>query len=123
MQILSLNGKWKCKPDLNNEGVEGKWYNPKIYNENAKELINIEIPMSFNSLEGFEVYEGIFWHFLIFNIDNSDLKENKVYYIKFKGANYNSKVWLNNEFLGTHDGGFVPFRFAINTPLNQQKNL
>jgi len=31
MEIISLNGKWKCKPDLENLGIKNKWCIPHDY--------------------------------------------------------------------------------------------
>lgn len=123
MEIISFNGKWRCKPDPNNEGLIGEWFAPQNYKENDKGLLDIEIPWSFNSLEGYEVYEGVFWHFLLFDLDNTKLKDDLDYYIKFKGSNYNTKVWVNGDYLGEHNGGFTPFQFKIKSPLKSSKNL
>jgi len=30
MKTISLNGKWKCKADVENIGIKNKWYDPKI---------------------------------------------------------------------------------------------
>jgi len=123
MEALSLNGNWKCKPDLKNMGLKGEWFALQNYKENDADLLDIEIPSSFNSLEGFEVFEGVFWHFYSFNLDNAKIKDNLDYYIRFKGSNYNTKVWANGEYLGEHDGGFTPFQFKIKAPLKSGKNL
>ena len=123
MEIISFNGKWRCKPDPNNVGLTGEWFAPQNYKENDKGLLDIEIPWSFNSLEGYEVYEGVFWHFHLFDLDNTKLKDDLDYYIKFKGSNYNTKVWVNGDYLGEHNGGFTPFHFKIKSPLKSSKNL
>jgi len=60
MKTISLNGKWKCKPDFKNLGIENKWYVPENYNLSDNNLIDIEIPKSYNLLQGFENFEGIF---------------------------------------------------------------
>ncbi len=31
METISLNGKWKCKPDLENLGIKNKLYLPHNY--------------------------------------------------------------------------------------------
>ena len=68
MKTISLNGNWKCKPDQKDIGIENKWYDPSNYNGADKELLDIQIPNSFNNLEGYEIYEGIFWHFFEFDM-------------------------------------------------------
>ncbi|MFX0106000.1 MAG: sugar-binding domain-containing protein, partial [Candidatus Hodarchaeota archaeon] len=45
------------------------------------------------------------------------------YQIRFKGANYNTKVWLNGSFLGVHNGGFTPFAFNMNKIIKAKNNF
>jgi beta-glucuronidase len=123
MKTVSLDGNWKCKPDLKNEGIENEWYSHKNFNLKDKDLIDIKIPNSFNLLEGYEIYEGIFWHFFQFNLDSTDIQDTFDYVIKFKGSNYISKVWLNGIFLGEFHGGFTPFTFTIKDRLKPNSNL
>ncbi|MFX0031403.1 MAG: glycoside hydrolase family 2 protein [Candidatus Hodarchaeota archaeon] len=113
MKVISLNGKWKCRPDFNDIGIIEEWTNPKNYDVNDPELLDIEIPKSFNFLKGFETFEGIFWHFYQFEFNNSVDLNNHIYKLRIKASNYNTKVWLNGCFLGENDGGFLPFSFRI----------
>ena len=43
MKTLSLNGKWKCRSDIKNLGIENKWYLLENYNVMNINLIDIEI--------------------------------------------------------------------------------
>ncbi|MFW9819295.1 MAG: glycoside hydrolase family 2 protein [Candidatus Thorarchaeota archaeon] len=123
MKTISLSGKWKCKPDYSNLGVAYEWYSPNNYALIDNSLIYINIPKSFNLLKDFESFEGIFWHFYEFDLDESIKNIEFDYKLRFKGSNYNTKVWLNGHSLGEHDGGFTPFYFDINGIIKQTKNL
>ncbi|TXT55595.1 MAG: hypothetical protein BAJALOKI2v1_640007 [Promethearchaeota archaeon] len=123
MKKKSLNGNWKARCDRNNLGLKQKWYFRRNFNFNDKNLIDIKIPTSFNTLEGFEVYEGIFWHFLVFNMKKEDLSKNKDFFLKFSGINYKAKIWLNDSYLGSHEGGFVPFSLKIDQKNLQEENF
>lgn len=123
MKTISLSGKWKCKPDHDNLGIIYKWYSSKNFDINDKNLLDINIPKSFNLLENFESFEGIFWHFYEFDLDRSIRNLDFDYILRFKGSNYNTKVWLNGHYIGEHDGGFTPFYFDINETIKQAKNL
>jgi beta-glucuronidase len=122
MKTISLNGKWKCKPDHDNLGIKHKWYSPKNYDITDKDLLDIDLPKSFNLLEGYESFEGTFWHFYEFDIKEEFKDFAFDYFLRFKGSNYNTKVWLNGVFIGEHDGGFTPFQFGINEVVKQKKN-
>ena len=123
MKIITLDGIWKCKPDLKDVGIQNNWYDASTYNRTDNELLDIQIPNSFNLLEDYEIYEGIFWHFCEFNLDIADISDNYDYIINFRGSNYISKVWLNNDYLGEFHGGFTPFKFRIKEMLKAKNNL
>ncbi|MFX0002586.1 MAG: glycoside hydrolase family 2 protein [Candidatus Hodarchaeota archaeon] len=123
MNIISLNGKWRCKSDLDDLGMEYGWYSPRKYDKIKNSLLDINIPKSFNLLEGFESFEGIFWHFYEFDLSNPINNSDFDLFLRFKGCNYNSKVWLNGIFIGEHNGGFTPFYLEINNLIKQNKNL
>jgi beta-glucuronidase len=123
MKLISLDGNWKCRPDLKDIGIDNKWYDPSNYNKADNDLLDIQIPKSYNLLEGYEIYEGIFWHFFEFDLENADIKESFDYIIRFRGSNYISNVWLNNAYLGEFHGGFTPFSFRIKDKLKTKNNL
>ncbi len=122
MKTISLNGKWKCKPDHDNLGIKNKWYSPNNYTIPGDNLLDIEIPQSFNLIRGFENFEGIFWHFYEFNLDLTISITDFDYVVRFKGSNYNTKVWFNGHFIGEHEGGFTPFQFNINEMIQKNNN-
>ncbi|MGV9172471.1 MAG: glycoside hydrolase family 2 protein [Promethearchaeia archaeon] len=124
MQQINLNGTWHYLADENNIGEANEWYLPQKKKSLENEMSNIEIPKSYNVLDGYELYEGPFWHFRTFNVPSSlSIKDKNDFYLKFQGANYLTKVWLNGQYLGSHEGGFVPFRFRVNALLKRSDNL
>ncbi len=104
MKIISLNGKWKSKPDYHNLGIEYKWYSNKNLVLNNDDLLDIDIPKSFNLIERHECFEGIFWHFYEFDLNEPIKNLDFDYSLRFKGSNYNTKAWLNGIFIGEHNG-------------------
>ncbi len=123
MQSIELDGKWKCKADKGNVGIEEEWFKPKNYDPLENDLLDIHIPNSFNLLEGYDIYEGIFWHFHEFNLTYSEDKTSFNNFINFQGANYITQAWLNGVYLGEFHGGFTPFRFKITQQLKKKNNL
>ena len=103
MNIISLNGKWTCKPDHGNLGIVYKCYSPNNHSIDDSNLLDINIPKSFNLLENFGSFEGIFWHFYEFDLEGTIETLNFAYILRFKGSNYNNKGWLNGRFIGEYD--------------------
>lgn len=58
MESISLNGNWKCKSNIENLGIKKEWFLFENYNMIENNLIEIEIPKSYNLLQGFENFEG-----------------------------------------------------------------
>ena len=55
-------------------------------------------------------YEGTIWFRKTFNFKK---EQGKRYFLYFGAVNYESLVYLNGQYLGTHKGGFSPFDFEI----------
>jgi beta-galactosidase/beta-glucuronidase len=113
-----LNRLSYYKVDLDNQGIKNGWWIPSWIEENKSSLEVIELPNCWNSIPSLRKFEGIIWFFIEFDnipgytdIPNSSRLFDL--YLHFKGANYNSTVWLNGVELGTHDYGFLPFEFKV----------
>ncbi|TFF98774.1 MAG: hypothetical protein EU547_00415 [Promethearchaeota archaeon] len=111
---ISLDGSWKYFIDYENDGIEKEIFTPTSIKNNIEKYSSIDIPFCWNSLEGLERYEGYFWYFKIFKIEDFDL-ESSEFFLNFNGINYKSKIWINGSYLGSHEGGFLPFHFKINS--------
>lgn len=76
---------------------------------------SINIPHTWNGLDGQDggndYVRDCFWYKKTFN--KSDLPENDLVFIEFKGVNSSCDIYLNNQFIGHHDGGYSTFRFNI----------
>jgi len=119
---ISLNGNWFCEVDKEDIGKKANWFSYNSF-KSKKNLTEIKIPISFNTMKGYENFEGIFWHYFLFDFDHQ-IKDVDVF-IELEGSNYFTEVWLNNEFLGDNEGGFLPFRFKIknSTRLKAKSNF
>ena len=123
MKKISLNGLWKCKPDFNDIGIIEEWFDDKFYLQTQESLFDLEIPNSFNLISEYENFEGIFWHFYSFDVNDLDLNNERDLKIRFNGSNYHTKVWLNSNLLGEHYGGFTPFIFDVKKVVKQKNNI
>ena len=108
----SLDGNWKYFIDYKNNGVENEIFTPTNIKNNISNYFSIDIPSCWNSIAGLERYEGYFWYFKTFKIENFDVNIHE-FLLHFNGVNYIAKFWLNGSYLGSHEGGFLPFKFKI----------
>ncbi len=106
-ETIDFNGSWKF--------VKGGAIdcNKVQYDDSA--WATLDLPHTWNNLDGQDggsnYYRGTGWyrkHFLI----GSEYK-NKQLYIQFEGVNTVAEVWINDKYVGKHEGGYATFRFDI----------
>jgi len=61
-------------------------------------------------------YEGVAFYLKSFKVPAN--WEGKVTHMEFDAVNYLSEVWLNDEPVGFHEGGFTPFSFRVDELIN-----
>lgn len=110
----SLDGKWDFTFDDEDIGLLKHWYNsfPKSH--------EIVVPFTYETeLSGIQdtSHHKIVWYQRAFEIEND---QNQVLY--FEGVDFEAKVWLNGNFLGTHKGGYERFSFDLKTYLTKGTN-
>ena len=106
---ISLDGKWEVIYDYDNKsGSHNIGEITKLFDSNNPEVV--KVPSCLESVkkdfEGVAVYKK---SFLI-----PEIWENRNIEITFNAVNYLAEVWLNNEVVGTHKGGYTPFTFRLN---------
>lgn len=101
MKIININKDWEFEKD----GVKSV----------------VSLPHTWNGKDGQNGEHGYFQGKCFYrkNLD----KANGVCYIEFNGANSVTEVFINNNKVGTHKGGYSMFRFRIDGYLTQDKNL
>lgn len=104
---IDLCGRWEFEFDQMNIGIKEKWF------KKHKFSLDIKVPFVYqSSLSGVESKEtsNIVWYKRKITIH----KENKQrLLLNFEAVDYDTKIWINGEFVGQHKGGFVPFTFDI----------
>ena len=109
---LLLNGSWQYYLDPKDLGEGRQWMSPSADRSHWQ---HTDVP---NALDDFGApdhplrgYEGCTWFARTFTVmpgwGKRDLR------LVFEGANYLTKVWLNGECLGSHEGGYTRFSFRI----------
>jgi beta-glucuronidase len=124
---MSLNGKWNVIIDPTNNGEWRQvWKNPVIQNKHqffeysfdGGPILNV--PGDFNSQRPeLTFYESTIWYRQRFDIKP---ELGKRYFLYFGAVNYKTKVYLNEDEIGSHEGGFTPFQFEITDKVKDGKN-
>ncbi|UCH11307.1 MAG: glycoside hydrolase family 2 protein [Fidelibacterota bacterium] len=68
-----------------------------------------------NAFDGYEEYHGYYrgpgWYRRHFMLD--PVAKSKKVFLEFEGANQTAEVWINNQFIGKHVGGYTGFSFDV----------
>jgi beta-galactosidase/beta-glucuronidase len=110
---MNLNGKWKFSFD-----DQGKFRDPRDLKNWNRE---IRVPFAPESkLSG--IHETGFhknlWYQKEFKCEKSDGR----ILLHFGAVDYVARVWINDSFIGSHQGGHTPFEFDITDALHDDGN-
>ncbi len=114
---ISLNGQWDFAFDDSNQGLSQHW------NSSLPNSRTINVPYCFESqLSGIQdtTFHPIFWYGRSFEVPKTWTGKHLL--LHFGAVDYRASVWLNGHFLGSHEGGGVPFVFDITEEMNQGSN-
>jgi beta-glucuronidase len=132
----TLNGRWQIIVDPLENGYYNYRYLPRDdgYFKNAKmqkasDLIEYDfdtddelmVPGDWNTQsDKLYYYEGTIWYKKSFDFVE---KKNQLTYLYFEAINYDAKVYLNGEYIGSHIGGYTPFQFEVSAKLKAKDNF
>ncbi len=119
-QHKSLNGNWEVIVDPFNAGAgtwKPVWKDQKpigkydFYEYGFIPSVTLQVPGDWNHQKPeLTYYEGTVWYKKTF-LYKPD--KNKRTFLYFGAVNYICDVYFNNEYMGSHEGGFTPFQFEI----------
>ncbi len=108
---LNLNGEWDFIFDDLGLGLKERWYKNGASNKFDKKII---VPFCFQSkLSGIEdtSFHEVFWYRKEFTLSPQFLKNKTV--LHFGAVDYSCMVYLNEEFVGSHQGGYIGFSIDV----------
>ncbi|MBP1678701.1 MAG: Beta-galactosidase/beta-glucuronidase [Bacteroidetes bacterium] len=125
---ISLNGPWRSKRFAASDGVsltrrDSAGYAAVIAEASGRHTVSYDdaawsvksLPAVENQLLGYEkcpeFYEDGVWYRRSFDVPDS-LAGSRVM-LMFYAANYVADVWLNDRYIGYHEGGYTSFAFDI----------
>ncbi len=109
---INLNGTWNFAFDPGDVGLEEGWA------EGKKEFQSqILVPFPWGSkLSGLENEADIGWYSRNISVDPS--WKGKRIFLTIGASDWKTEVWLDGQYLGMHQGGYVPFSFDLTDDVN-----
>ncbi|AZN43473.1 glycoside hydrolase family 2 protein [Paenibacillus albus] len=109
---LNLNGTWDFRFDDANEGEAKRWF------EAFPGELRIEVPFSYETkASGIadETAHPYVWYRRTFEVPAE--QRGKRVLLHFQGVDYLAKVWVNGEYVGSHEGAYAAFSFDVTSYL------
>ncbi len=103
----NLNGIWRFEFDSLDLGISKKWPEGKT---DFTQTINVPFPWG-SILSGVKDQADIAWYKREITI--SPEWKNKRTFLTIGASDWETAVWLDGVFLGTHQGGYTPFSFEL----------
>jgi len=111
-EVKSLDGTWEIIFDPENAGRDAGWHKDKVFSAQSTKR-NIAVPSCWEEIE--KDYEGVAFYRRKFKVPAS--WEGKVVHLNFDAVNFFSEVWINDQAVGYHEGGFTPFKLCVDKML------
>jgi hypothetical protein len=105
VQRTSLDGSWKIAIDPNNLGKAQSWFRSGP----PADAVDCRIPGVIQ--QTFPAYHGVVWYWK--SLSAPQVTGQERLQLKFGAADYFAEVWLNGQYMGSHEGGETPFTFDI----------
>lgn len=114
----NLNGVWDFAFDDDNLGEDQRWFDA------FPQAQTIQVPFTYETkASGIEdtTRHDVVWYRRSLRVDAARL-EVEDYVIHFEGSDYLTKVWVNGQYVGYHQGGYARFSFEISKLLHDGEN-
>ncbi len=104
-QVHSLDGSWLLSPDPDNVGREEQWFHGP-----AADAQETKVPWVMqDTLPG---YHGVAWYWREFDAPAHPSRDDR-YLLRFHAVDYLGEVWVNDQYVGMHEGAEEPFVLDI----------
>lgn len=115
-QFTDLSGIWELRFDPEDQGIDQGW------GHGFNNTRPIAVPASWNDqFEDGRDFLGPAWYQTHFYLPWG--YNQKRLFLRFNSVNYLAQVWLNGSYLGSHEGGHLPFEFEITDQIHPAENL
>ena len=113
----NLNGTWDFEFDFSRSGIERKMYENGTF---TREITVPFCPESPLSGIGFTDFMPAVWYRKIINLDADQLTGRLL--LHCGAVDYHTKVWVNGQAVGSHNGGYDSFTFEVTKAVREGAN-
>lgn len=114
---IPLHGTWSFAMDPREVGESRGWYKNEFSSNGWDQVI---VPHCFSVDPRYQFYTGTVWYRKTFPWQP---QAGKRVILHFDAAYYKTELWLNNQKVGRHEGGYTPFHFDITPFLKTGENV
>jgi len=107
---LNLNGRWSFDFDPDSVGEDEKWYSKNAHNYGMHIIVPFPWESELSEVHDTE-YKGAAWYQRTISVPKE--WESKRVVLKFGAVDWEAKVWINDNLVGSHEGGYSAFEFDI----------
>jgi len=107
---LNLNGRWKFDFDPDSVGEDERWYSKDAHKYGRHIIVPFPWESELSEVQDTE-YKGAAWYQRAISVPKE--WESKRVVLKFGAVDWEAKVWVNDNFVGSHGGGYSAFEFDI----------
>lgn len=118
-EVKRLDGLWNFSVDHNDMGVTEAWWKSDL-----KKSQKIAVPSSFNDQlvdEKIKNFVGNVWYQNNIKIPFGWDDDRVV--LRFDAITHHGKVWVDDEYVGAHFGGYTPFEIDVTSLIKNKKNI
>lgn len=105
---LSLDGEWVFAIDDGSAGEQEGWSSRQFDDSGWSP---VEVPHTWGVMPEYSDYEGVAWYRRAFYVP--EMVRDAHVRLRFDAVFYKADVWLNGEYIGSHEGGYSAFEFDV----------
>jgi beta-glucuronidase len=111
--VVSLNGEWVFSIDERNVGEDMGWAGREF---DDSSWMTVVVPHTWGVMPEYADYDGIAWYRRTFS--GLEIARDAHVRLVLDAVSYKADVWLNGVHLGSHEGGYTAFEFAVDSHID-----
>jgi beta-glucuronidase len=115
---VPLSGSWRFAVDPHGAGVRNGWFDARFGDGG---WARVTVPHTWNVMPAHRDYAGLAWYRRSFDLP-AKVRDAHLR-LRFDAVFYASRIWLNGQELGRHEGGYTPFELDATRAARAGRNV